>query len=79
MIVSKTFKWNIIEMAKIKDITIWYSQTMQPRQFESIRANCEITVSLEEWEDKDKVIQDLQNYVHKKVIHALPDMVDDVF
>lgn len=66
-------------MAKIKEITVWYSQTMQPRQYESIRANCEITIVLEEWEDKDKVIQDLQNYVHKKVMNALPNTADDLF
>lgn len=64
---------------KIKEITVWYSQTIQPRQYESIRANYEITVEIQEWEDVDKVTQEAQNYVQKKVINALPNGAVDLF
>lgn len=64
---------------KIKEITVWYSQTIQPRQYESIRANYEITVEVQEWEDVDKLTQGAQNYVQKKVIEALPNMAEDLF
>ena len=64
---------------KIKEITVWYSQTIQPRQYESIRANYEITVEVQEWEDVDKLTQEAQNYVQKKVINALPNWAVDLF
>ena len=66
-------------MAKIKEITVWYSQTVQLRQFESTRANYEMTVEIQEWEDVDKVTQEAQNYVQKKVMEALPNMAKDLF
>lgn len=66
-------------MLKIKEITVGYSQTIQPRQYESIRANYEITVEIQEWEDVDKITQEAQNYVQKKVINALPNGAVDLF
>ena len=38
-----------------------------------------MTVEIQEWEDVDKVTQEAQNYVQKKVMEALPNMAKDLF
>lgn len=63
---------------KIKEITVWYSQTVQPRQYESIRANMEITVEV--WDENvEELTKKMQDYVNKKVMDALPNHAAEMF
>lgn len=63
---------------KIKEITVWYSQTVQPRQYESVRANMEITVEV--WDENvEELTKKMQDYVNKKVMDALPNHAAEMF
>lgn len=64
---------------KIKEITVWYSQTVQPRAYESVRANMEVTVEV--WDDDkvEELTKKMQDYVNKKVMDALPNHAAEMF